>query len=135
MMKKVFQFIFLLSLFVFSNAVFSQMQTKSAPRIYTKAEQDLIERMKHADKDEVVAYIREVLDMTVPASHQIPKHYADFETYSDASEALAKDRFPNFFNKTGDDLIQEIKSFPVEYKSMVMDYRRLRELYQHTIEK
>ena len=119
----------------FSFDTFGQLQTKRESRIYTNAEQELTEKMRYASNNEVVAYIQEVLSMEVPATHQLPKHYKNFNSYAEASEAMAKERFPNFYMKTGDELIQEIKSAPVEYKFMIFDYKRLRELYQHTLEK
>lgn len=97
--------------------------------ILSEEERILQEKIQNATEQELNDFISEVLELAVPEGHELEQKYADYQEYSEASDALGKEKYPNFYGKQGESLKKEIKSDPIAFKKMIFDYRLLRKNY------
>lgn len=125
--------IILFSIFFCFNS-FSQLSGNQS-RILSEEDRKIEERLQNANTKEIREYIGEVLDLKVPTNHKLDKKYGEYDEYSKASEVMGKEKYPEFYGRTGDDLLNAIKANPIEYRYLIFDTRRLREMYVDKIEK
>lgn len=96
--------------------------------ILSEKDKVIIERMQLASIEDVQLYIREVLNADIPEHSQINEKYLNLNNYLAASELLGKDH-PFFYQHNGIELINKVKSNPIEFREMIIKYKLLRRHY------
>lgn len=94
---------------------------------------ELREQMKTASREKVLRYMRLLLERELPADYEFP----EFLLTAGSSEESVKrigDRYPEFYNKGGNELLNAVREYPVKYEVMIEESRAYRELYRPTSE-
>lgn len=96
--------------------------------IYSTEDQKIMERMELAEIADVKEYMKDILDAEVPSGRILDEYFTKPTSYVEASERLGR-AYPQFYQKTGGDLINAVKLNPLDYREMIFDYKLLRDYY------
>ena len=117
-------------LFIPVSTMFCQLNNTQNNRILTAEEREVEEEIQSGNTETLNNYISSVLEMPIPESYILESSYYNYKDYSSASDALGKNKYPDFYGKHGEELKKQIKSNPIDFKYMIFDYKLLREGYE-----
>jgi hypothetical protein len=108
------------------DAVADEVQPPVAPP--TREELLLIQRMRAASEEEIVAFMRAVLDEPLPEDYVIPQYVYEAGDPATCS-AWIGERYPEFHGKQGSSLIDAVGREPVRYRELIRVSKAMRMVY------
>lgn len=93
---------------------------------------ELQKQLRHADDRTAKAFIRYVIDQPLPEDFEYPQYLLEAGSIEASVEAIGA-RFPQFYKKRGNNLIQAVKKDPVAYIEMIKHTRAYREIYSSKV--
>lgn len=96
--------------------------------ILSLEDKNIVDKMELATKKEVQNYVREIINSDIPKKSSIDDKYISPSNYVEASKLLGQD-YPFFYQKNGVELLEKVKSRPLEFRKMIIEYKLLRQHY------
>lgn len=72
-------------------------------------------------------YMRKIRDEGLPANYKIPDYVKPEKTVTEVMDVF-NERYPTFFGKRKDDLVQAVRENPTQYKEMIWENLAIREI-------
>lgn len=100
---------------------------------FSEEPETLRKQLENADRDKVVRFMRHVLDKKLPENYEFPDFLLEAGSAKESVRIIGE-RYPEFYQKGGNVLIDAVRKYPVKYIAMIEESRAYRELYRPTSE-
>lgn len=100
---------------------------------FSEDPETLRQQMRNADDEKVKRYMRKVIDKKLPENYDTPQYIVEAGTIEKSVEAIGE-RFPEFYKKGGNNLINAVRQYPVKYVTMIEHTRAYREMYRYQLD-
>lgn len=105
----------------------------STSQDFSEDPETLRQQLQRADKDEVIRFMRYVLDKKLPENYEFPDFLLEAGSAKESVKVIGE-RYPEFYQKGGTALVDAVRQYPVKYIAMIEESRAYRELYRPTSE-